>query len=83
MYQIVIERKAQKEIESLPAQIRQSVIAAIASLKTDPRPFGVKKLVDKDGYRIRIRNYRILYTIDDALKIIAIYRVKHRREVYR
>jgi len=44
---------------------------------------GVQKLHDKEGYRIRSGNYRILFEIDDQVKSVFIYRIKHRREVYR
>ncbi len=83
MYKIIVGRRAAKEIESLPNDVIQCVTDVISHLKSTPRPHGVKKLVGEDGWRIRIRDYRILYTIDDAQGIIAIYRVKHRREAYR
>ena len=83
MYKIVLEHKAAKEIESLPKEITQYVIDEIKSLKLNPRPNGVKKLVGEIGWRIRIRNYRVLYTIEDNKKLVTIYRVKHRKEVYR
>ena len=83
MYRIVIEQKALKEIDVLPNDILQLVIDAIDALKANPRPHGIKKLVGETGWRIRVRHYRILYTIDDKGKIITVYRVKHRRDVYR
>jgi len=83
MYKIIIEQRAIKEIESLPNEIIQDIINSIRQLKTNPRPYGVKKLIGGIGWRIRIRDYRILYTIEDKQKLITIYRVKHRREVYR
>jgi mRNA interferase RelE/StbE len=83
MYRIIIEHRAAKEIESLPDEIIQRITDTIRSLKLNPRPHGVKKLLGDEGWRIRIRDYRILYTIDDEQKLISIYRVKHRREVYR
>jgi mRNA interferase RelE/StbE len=41
-----------------------------------PRPYGSKKLTEKEGYRIRAGDYRILYTIDDEAKVAVIYRIK-------
>ena len=55
----------------------------IGSLKNNPRPPGCEKLTDEEGYRVRVRNYRILYRINDKDKIVFIHRVRHRREVYR
>lgn len=75
-YQVIIERKAQKEAEKIPANLRLAVDKAITSLASNPRPHGCKKLTEKEGYRVRVGNYRILYTIDDEAKIIVIYRIK-------
>jgi mRNA interferase RelE/StbE len=83
VYKIIIEQRAIKEIESLPNEIIQDIIDSIQQLKTNARPYGVKKLIGGVGWRIRVRHYRILYTIDDKQKLITVYRVKHRREAYR
>jgi mRNA interferase RelE/StbE len=83
MYKIVVEHKAAKEIESLPKEIIKHIIGEIRGLQINPRPKGSKKLVGEIGWRIRIRNYRVLYTIEDNKKLVTIYRVKHRKEVYR
>ncbi|MFH1246087.1 MAG: type II toxin-antitoxin system RelE/ParE family toxin [Candidatus Omnitrophota bacterium] len=83
MYKVIVERKAGKEIESLSNELIQAVIDAIGSLQVNPRPRGVKKLAGEVGWRIRVRDYRILYTVDDHKKTISVYRVKHRREAYR
>lgn len=83
MYSIIIENRAAKEIESLPDDIIQRVTDAIKGLKSNPRPHGAKKLIGEDGWRIKIRTYRVLYTIDDKQRLISIYRVKHRRDAYR
>ncbi|MFN8455653.1 MAG: type II toxin-antitoxin system RelE/ParE family toxin [Anaerolineae bacterium] len=40
-------------------------------------------MTDEPGYSLRVGVYRILYEIDDAARVVTIYRVKHRREVYR
>ena len=83
MYRIIIERRVAKEIESLPNDIIQRITDAIKNLKFNPRPHGSKKLIGEVGWRVRIGDYRILYTIDDSQKLITIYRVKHRKEAYR
>ena len=83
MYNIIFERRAAKEVKSLPTDIIPQVFNAIESLKLNPRPHNVKKLIGEDGWRIRVRDYRILYTIDDSQKVIAVYRIKHRRDAYR
>ncbi len=75
-YQTIIENKAQKEAEIIPFKYRSAIDRAILSLASNPRPHGYKKLTDKEGYRIRVGSYRILYTIDERAKIIVIYRIK-------
>ncbi len=76
IYKLVIERKAEKEAEKIPKKYRPSIDKAILSLVSNPRPHGSKKLTEKEGYRIRVGNYRILYTIDDVAKTVVIYRIK-------
>ena len=83
MYRIVIENRAKKEIRSLSPENTRRVVKAISRLKKEPRPTGVKKLVDKIGWRIAVGDCSILYDISDKEKKVGIYRVKHRREVYR
>ncbi len=75
-YQIIIEKKAIKEAEKIPVSYRAAIDKAILSLASNPRPVGSKKLTEKEGYRLRSGNYRILYTIDDDTKIVVIYRIK-------
>ncbi len=76
IYKIVIERKAEKEAEKIPIKNRPAIDKAILSLVSNPRPHGSKKLTEKEGYRVRVGNYRILYTIDDVAKTVVIYRIK-------
>lgn len=83
MYKIIIENRAAKEIESLPDDIIQRVTDAIKGFRSNPRPHGVKKLIGEDGWRIKVRTYRVLYTIDDKQRLVSIYRIKHRRDAYR
>ena len=75
-YTIVIEKKAGKEAEKIPIKYRVAIDKAIFSLSSNPRPYGSKKLTGKGGYRIRVGNYRVLYTIDDTGKTVVIYRIK-------
>jgi mRNA interferase RelE/StbE len=57
----------------------------LLALAVDPWPRGSIKLKGKggEGWRIKAGDYRILYTVDKTQKVIKIYRLKHRREVYR
>lgn len=80
-YQIIIENKATKETEKIPPKSRTAIDSAVLSLASNPRPHGSKKLTDKEGYRIRVGAYRVLYTIDDEAKIIVIYRIKIKSKI--
>ena len=84
-YQVLLEGRAQKELEALPGVILKRVDVKLQALAKDPRPPGATKLQGKEGqgWRIRVGDYRILYTVDDTARVVGVYRIKHRREVYR
>lgn len=83
MYELRILRRATRDIANLPKDYTKLVSQHIEQLAENPRPPGVKKLRDRDDYRLRVGPYRILYVIDDKVRVVTIYRVKHRREAYR
>ena len=83
MYRLEISHIAHKQIEALPHRLAQRINEAIAELANEPRPVGAKKLMGVEGYRVRVGDYRVLYVVNDAARLIVVYRVKHRREVYR
>lgn len=84
-YVVLLESRAEKELKSLPEGVFKRVDTKLQVLSLNPRPRGVAKLKGKEseGWRLRIGDYRLLYQIDDKENIIRIYRIKHRREVYR
>ncbi|MEE9144987.1 MAG: type II toxin-antitoxin system RelE/ParE family toxin [Candidatus Binatia bacterium] len=82
-YTVEIKRSAEREMDRLPDKIHKRISDRILTLETNPRPPGSKKLQVEEGYRLRIGNYRVLYTIDDQTKHIFVYSVAHRREAYR
>ena len=84
-YKVLIKPSATKEIESLGSrQDRQRIVARIRALSSNPRPHGCEKLAGHtDRYRVRQGQYRVVYSIDDAQHVIIIFRVGHRKEVYR
>jgi len=84
VYQVVIERRAEKEMDRLSAPIHRRVSAAILALAFEPRPVGCRKLVGGgDDWRIRVGDYRVVYQIADTVKVVRIHRVRHRRDVYK
>ena len=84
MYQVLLERSAERDLRRLPADVHDRVIEAIRALAGDPRPPGCRKLAgSKNDWRIRTGDYRIVYEIADAGRIVRVPRVRHRRDVYR
>jgi mRNA interferase RelE/StbE len=85
MYSISINPSALKELGKLPKVIAKKAEKAIDALSEEPRPIGVKKLkgTDEHLYRIRIGDYRIIYSIEDEIKIVDVLKVGHRKEIYR
>ncbi|MEI6330467.1 MAG: type II toxin-antitoxin system RelE family toxin [Pseudanabaena sp.] len=83
-YEVQILPKALRQIKALSVDVRQDISIAIQSLASEPRPIGVKKLSgEKDIYRVRVGNYRVLYRIVDKVLVVVVVSVGHRREVYR
>lgn len=79
-YRVVVEKRGEKDASKIPARHRKNIDKSILSLASNPRPRGCRKLTDRDGYRIRINNYRVLYTVDDETGTVVIYRIKRRKE---
>lgn len=83
-YEVQILPKAVRQIKALSVEVRQDISLTIQSLANQPRPIGVKKLSgEKDIYRVRVGNYRVLYQIVDKVLVVVVVSVGHRREVYR
>jgi mRNA interferase RelE/StbE len=71
-YEINILSNAERTLRKLPRPLQIRISAEIMKLADDPR-----------GYRIRIGDYRVLYSIDDGIKIIAVFKIAHRKDAYR
>ena len=82
-YSFFISRRAQKELARLPIRSYERIVVAIRKLAENPRPSGVRKLSGREGWRIRVGDYRVIYQIDDKQGKITVRHVGHRREIYR
>lgn len=83
-YAVEFRRSAEKDLRRLEPAIQRRVLRAAETLANNPRPFGCRKLHgSENAFRIRTGDYRVIYTVDDTVLIVAIERVRHRREVYR
>ncbi len=84
MYQILIEKKAERSLSKIPQKYKEKIILRIKELAKDPfaRHLDVKKLQGRDGYRMRIGDYRVLYKVDKEKIIIYVFDAGHRRQIY-
>jgi mRNA interferase RelE/StbE len=74
---------ATKSIEKLPGDVQRRVLDRLEALTVNPRPSGSLKLTGQEAYRIRVGDYRVIYTIHDDRLIVLVIDVGHRRDVYR
>jgi mRNA interferase RelE/StbE len=82
-YSVELKVSARKELERLPAKLIERIFPKLEGLASEPRPAGCKKL--KGGqrdWRIRVGDYRVVYTIDDEKLLVSVMRIRHRSEVY-
>jgi mRNA interferase RelE/StbE len=83
-YEVRIKASAVREMEEIGRKgDRQRVVRRISALADDPRPPASEKLTGQERYRVRQGWYRIVYSVDDAERIILVVKVGHRRDVYR
>ncbi len=82
-HDVQILRSAGREMDKLPSAVHNRISRRILSLEMNPRPRGARKLSNRQEYRLRVGDYRILYTVDDKDRVVTVFAVGHRREVYR
>jgi mRNA interferase RelE/StbE len=83
-HNLIIKPRAERDLEGLPRDLAATVDAAVVALADEPRPRGAKKLAGaEDLWRVRVGDYRILYSIDHAQAVVTVARIRHRREAYR
>jgi mRNA interferase RelE/StbE len=83
MYQLVIERNAEKQLAKIPPPHFNRIVKAIETLAEDPRPVGYKKLTGRPGFRIRAGGYRIIYMIEDKILTVFVIDIGHRKDIYK
>lgn len=83
-YTVEWRPNAEKELAKLDKPVRARIVRRVEALANDPRPSGVLKLTGPDNlWRIRIGDYRVIYTIQDDRLIVSVVRVANRGAVYR
>ena len=84
MYELILKPSAEKELDRLAANVRVRIVAAFDGLRENPRPTGCQKLQGADNlWRIRVGQYRVVYSIEDEELTVLIVRVAHRKDAYR
>ncbi|MFZ0687540.1 MAG: type II toxin-antitoxin system RelE/ParE family toxin [Terriglobales bacterium] len=82
-YNVVLTSSAAKELKKLSGQLVARIVPRLENLASNPRPSGCKKLQGGDReWRIRVGDYRVVYTIDDTKLLVEVTRIRHRSEVY-
>ncbi len=81
-YRIELRPAAVRALRGLDPQVRRRIQGAIALLAQDPRPPGARALQGRPGLRVRVGDYRIIYTVRDDVLLVVVVRLGHRSDVY-
>lgn len=82
VYQIKLRKRVIKTLERIDEPCYTNIKKCIYNLADNPRPLGCKKLKGRQGYRIRMADYRIIYDILDDILIVEILIIGHRKDIY-
>jgi len=83
-YRVLMSRRASKQLSRLDRSEQQRIRAAIDLLAINPRPPRAIPLRGQDGvHRVRVGDYRILYSVADQIRVVSIIRIGHRRDICR
>ncbi|BAK36388.1 hypothetical protein MLP_33740 [Microlunatus phosphovorus NM-1] len=82
-YEVQVRPAAIRALRRIAHADRDRIQAAIGLLAADPRPPNSHRLAGRPAYRVRVGDYRIIYTCDDGLLVIVVVTLGHRRDVYR
>jgi mRNA interferase RelE/StbE len=83
-YAVKLMPQAQKDLDEFSGKLLLKFERVIMGLYDEPRPHNSKKLSGGGSrWRIRVGDYRILYEINDESRLVKVYRIAHRKEIYR
>lgn len=83
LYSVVLTESARKSLKAIHTTDQKRLYGAIELLRANPRPPAAKKLRNRDGFRVRVGDYRIVYEVSDTEILIVVFLIGHRRDVYR
>ena len=81
-YRIELRPAAIRALRKLDPPIRRRVQGAIALLAQNPRPPAARPLKGRPALRVRVGDYRVIYTVQDDVLLIVVITLGHRRDVY-
>jgi len=83
-YEILLSRTAEKQLRTIPKRDRERIVEAIQSLSIQPYPAGCRKLFGEEAvFRIRVGDYRVIYEVESNKLLILVFKIGHRKEIYR
>ncbi len=82
-YRLLVKKSAAGELERVPGKDLARLVKRISALAANPRPRGCEKLSALERFRVRQGDYRIVYSVDDAARTVVVFKIGHRKEVYR
>jgi len=84
MYRVELSKRAFRSLKKLDPRTRFRILEKLMSLREKPIPRGAAKLKgEKNAYRLRVGDYRILYKVLWEERTILIFKIEHRRKAYR
>lgn len=81
-YRIELRPAAVRALRELDPPVARRLQAAIALLAEDPRPPASRQLRGRPAWRVRVGDYRVIYTIEDDVLLVVVVTLGHRRDVY-
>ena len=82
-YEVVITKSVQKYLYKLPDKITDKLEGAMIQLENDARPPGCEKMAGRNAYKIRVGDFRIIYTIQDKILLVTVIDAGNRREIFK
>lgn len=82
-YRVEVRPAALRALRKLNPKVHPRIEGAITLLAEDPRPPASRPLTGRPAYRVRVGDYRIIYTIQDDLLLVVVVTLGHRRDLYR
>lgn len=87
LYNVLSERRAEKDLKIIlktDVKLFNAICAEVLKLKANPKPFGSHKLSGGSNYfRIRVGDYRVVYEVNEKDKTVLLYRIRHRKDIYK